>query len=395
MARAAEGDARTGPYDRLLFDGRHYYTYDKVGNRTSRYRKNAHGGRVDLTTYDWDDRHRLTAVCHWGISGHCTTKVDYAHDISNWPVENSLAGADTKEEYHYDGRNIFLSEHGIQGAARKVAFVSPHCVLDFTNGAATATLDALRLLEQLGFESQAFCRSRLDAREEVLFEEILAQRKVRYEVRNTRLGRHAGRMIFTLHGTVPITLLNTASTRGGCLSEEETAALLTACELFLTENRPDVVWTYGGDSVSLMVQRLAKRLGIPILFSLHNFAYRDCEAFRAVDYAVAPSEFSRRHYRDTLGLTCQKLPLVVNPHRVLVADWRPRYLTFVNPEPRKGIRVFARIAEVLSQRRPDIPMLMVEGVAKASYLPGMGIDLRGIKNLTIMPNTPDARSFLP
>ena len=26
-------------------------------------------------------------------------------------------------------------------AVKKIAFVSPHCVLDFTNGAATATLD--------------------------------------------------------------------------------------------------------------------------------------------------------------------------------------------------------------------------------------------------------------
>ena len=33
---------------------------------------------------------------------------------------------------------------------RKIAFVSPHCVLDSTNGAATATLDALALLARGG-----------------------------------------------------------------------------------------------------------------------------------------------------------------------------------------------------------------------------------------------------
>ena len=38
--------------------------------------------------------------------------------------------------------------------------------------------------------------------------------------------------------------------------------------------------------------------------------------------------------------------------------------TFVNPEPRKGIHVFARIAEVFSQRRPDIPLLIVEGAER-------------------------------
>ena len=55
-------------------------------------------------------------------------------------------------------------------------------------------------------------------------------------------------------------------------------------------------------------------------------------------------------------------------------------MTFVNPEPRKGVHVFARIAEVLSRRRPDIPLLLVEGAGKASFLPQLGIDLSGVKN---------------
>ncbi len=63
-------------------------------------------------------------------------------------------------------------------------------------------------------------------------------------------------------------------------------------------------------------------------------------------------------------------------------------------EPRKGVHVFARIAEVLSLRRPDITLLLVEGASKASFLPQLGIDLGGLKNLRIMPNSPDARQFL-
>ena len=53
----------------------------------------------------------------------------------------------------------------------------------------------------------------------------------------------------------------------------------------------------------------------------------------------------------------------------------------------------SRIAEVLSRRRPDIPLLLVEGAGKASFLPQLGIDLSGVKNLRIMPNTPDPRQF--
>ena len=116
--------------------------------------------------------------------------------------------------------------------------------------------------------------------------------------------------------------------------------------------------------------------------------------FYRVDYPVVPSEFARRFYWDTLGMACQKLPLVVDPQRVQVAQRRPQYVTFVNPEPRKGVYVFARIAEELSRRRLDIPLLMVEGANKAHFLPQLGINLSGIKNLTVMPTTPDSRAFL-
>ena len=44
----------------------------------------------------------------------------------------------------------------------KIAFVSPHCLVDFTNGAVTATRDGLKLLASQGFECLAFCGTRLD-----------------------------------------------------------------------------------------------------------------------------------------------------------------------------------------------------------------------------------------
>ena len=318
--------------------------------------------------------------------------------------------------------------------------------MDFTNGAATATLDALALLARSGFECEAFCSSRMDAWEEVLVEEVLAKRGVRYAVRNAQIGHYRGRMIFTSHGPVPVTLFNSASTRGGWINRDEIAAFVSGCEIFLRRNRPDLVWTYGGDPVSMALHKLVKAIGIPILFALHNFAYRDAAFFAPIDYTIVPTEFARRFYWETIGLRCQVLPLVMDGERVRVEkaeisnpkfeirnkeenqngkiqngphpcplpqgegtdrthhaprdgfhhaerDEYGQYVTFVNPEPRKGVHVFARIAEVLSHRRPDIPLLLVEGRGKASFLPRLGIDLSGVKNLRIMPNTPDPRKF--
>ncbi len=330
----------------------------------------------------------------------------------------------------------------------KIAFVSPHCLVDFTNGAATATLDALILLQSLGFHCEAFCNSHLDSWEEVLVEEVLAQRGMPYQARNAQIGQYRGRMIFTRYGKLPVTLFNSASTRGGWRSREEIAAFLTGCDIFLRKNRPALVWTFGGDEVAIAVQVLAKRLGIAVLFGLHNFCYQNVDPFRLVDRVIVPTEYARRHYREKLGLECQVLPLVVDPARIKVAGTVPvpqrahlaprdavfhadfaardgrhlaernerigardiadfprphrgphpagegKYVTFVNPEPRKGVHVFARISEVLSCRRPDIPLLLVEGASKVEFLPSLCIDPNLLKNVQIMRNSPDARRFL-
>jgi hypothetical protein len=155
-------------------------------------------------------------------------------------------------------------------SVRKIAFISPHCVMDFTNGAATATLDALSLLARSGFECQAFCNTHIDAWQEVLVEEILTRRGVPYEVHNAQIGQYQGRMIFTSHGPVPVTLFNSASTRGRWVSREEIGAFLSGCEIFLQKNRPDLVWTYGGDPVSLLLHLLVRRMGIPILVATRD-----------------------------------------------------------------------------------------------------------------------------
>jgi len=55
--------------------------------------------------------------------------------------------------------------------------------------------------------------------------------------------------------------------------------------------------------------------------------------------------------------------------------------------------VFARIAVELNQRRPNIPLLVVEGRGASEALARLPIDLSGLTNLNRMANTPDPRDF--
>ena len=70
-----------------------------------------------------------------------------------------------------------------------------------------------------------------------------------------------------------------------------------------------------------------------------------------------------------------------------------RFVTFINPQPDKGVAVFARIAVELGRRRPDIPLLVVEGRGTSDALAGLPGDLSGLTNLNRMANTPDPRDF--
>ena len=148
----------------------------------------------------------------------------------------------------------------------------------------------------------------MDAWEEVLVEEVLAQRGVRYAVRNAQIGQYRGRMIFTSHGPVPVTLFNSASTRGGWINRGRDRGLPQRMR-DLPPQEP------AGPGLDLRRRpgfrarstSWSRRLGIPILFALHNFGYRDAAFFAAIDYAIVPTEFARRFYRETIGLNCQRV----------------------------------------------------------------------------------------
>ncbi len=191
---------------------------------------------------------------------------------------------------------------------------------------------------------------------------------------------------------------------------QQQADFLCACDAFLEAERPDAVLTYGGDPLAKAVIRLAKTRDLPLVFWLHNFSYYYPQTFVPADYVIVPSQFNRRYYWETIGLAAQVLPLVVDwtrvevnnsPHpRAPTAGWSlregegtVRYVTLVNPDPIKGLYVFARIAEQLACRRPDIPLLVMTGRSRAGWQDETGIDLSKLPNVTIRPSVPDPREF--
>jgi glycosyltransferase involved in cell wall biosynthesis len=176
-------------------------------------------------------------------------------------------------------------------------------------------------------------------------------------------------------------------------SKAEGKGFLFLYEQLLDDFRPDILLTYGGQWLQPAVMALAKRRGVRVVFVIHNFLYDGAALFEPVDAVLVPSVCAQEHYRNTLGLESTAIPGPWNWERVRCPEIERKYVTFVNPSPDKGVFIFARIADELGRRRPDIPFLVVEGRAQVGWLPRTGLDLTSRGNVFVMANTPDPRDF--
>ncbi len=276
---------------------------------------------------------------------------------------------------------------------RRILFASAHSIVDFSNGASVATLDVLQVLATASFNCQAFCTSRLDFQHEVSLEQIVSCLDEPYQIQPLICGGENARLLFTRRQRVPITVVRLESSRHARQSPEEVRNVLRFFEKFLETYAPDVMITYGGDPTTHGMIRMARERRIPVVFMIHNFGYRNAKLFPDVDYCIVASEFARRQYRETVGLDCQTLPYPIDWDRVTAESREARFVTFVNPCLEKGVYPFARIADELGRRRPDIPLLVVESRGTRDTAAACGIDPDARGNITFMPHTTDCRRF--
>jgi glycosyltransferase involved in cell wall biosynthesis len=138
---------------------------------------------------------------------------------------------------------------------------------------------------------------------------------------------------------------------------------------------------------------LARDRGAATVFALHNLRYHDPTPFVGVDAVLVASHFAAEHYRKPLGLRCTVLPNLVDHPRVRALERRPTYVVSVNPTIEKGVGVFARIADELGRRRPDIPFLVVEARGNESDVASCGLDLRVHGNVFFLEHTDEPRRF--
>jgi len=277
----------------------------------------------------------------------------------------------------------------------RLLFASIHSYLDPSSGAALATRELLELMAARGWDCRALACGVLDYQQETALDDVLAALERPTSRVGAALSRGGAAEVFDLElDGVRVTLLPTSFSRAErAPSPREAGIFLDLAGQVLDRFRPQVLLTYGGHPVCLELMRRARARGVAVVFHLHNFAYNNRIGFTDVSMVIFPSQYSRRLYGRRIGLDGTVIPDPIRLDRVVADDPEPTYVTFINPQPEKGMTVFARIALELGRRRPEIPMLVVEGRGTSDALAGLPVDLSGLTNLNRMANTPDPRDF--
>jgi glycosyltransferase involved in cell wall biosynthesis len=288
----------------------------------------------------------------------------------------------------------------MSSSARRVLFVSHACYLDDANGAAVASRSLIGLLQDGGFSTEVLSGIMLDRDREGELAEWLAGRHCRPEPPIEAWGVDGeGRRVAVpphlrvTHRGIAITLHRGPTSKPHETDDIERIEFLTLLDLTLARFRPDVVVGYGGDRLANEVRALARAREIVTVVPLHNFHYLHPLPFADADEILVPSRFAADYYREALGIRCQVLANPADPERSRAESSDPRFATFVNPSVEKGVYAFARIADELGRRRPDIPILVVESRGTEDTVAACGLELRDHGTVHFMAHTADPREF--
>ena len=173
------------------------------------------------------------------------------------------------------------------------------------------------------------------------------------------------------------------------------AQFLALLEHLLDDFAPDQLIACNGHPMIFEAMARARARGVTTAFAVRGFGYYEPRYFADVDHAFTCSQFLTDVYREKVGLD-QHADRTAD--RLVDASSRPATPARSSPSstraPHKGLLLFARLADMLGSRRPDIPILVVQSGQSGGSLNAIpGIDFGKYPQIMAAPPVPKPADY--
>lgn len=281
--------------------------------------------------------------------------------------------------------------------------VNNHCVSDPTAGVTQSLRTIMEWLADAGHSCHILTTARFEAPVLFTIEDHLAQQGVDRSLLASRNGQSASArkrragdrpvVRYTVRD-VPVTLMLTRCNDETRPNRGEMTQFLGLLDRLLDDFAPDHLIACNGHPMIFSAMEKARRRGTTTAFAVRGFGYYERRYFDHVDHAFTCSQFLTDVYREKVGLESTPIEPPIDWSTVVAPSDARAFLTFVHPAPHKGLLLFARLADMLGSRRPDIPILVVQSGHTAGSLNAIpGVDFGRYPQIMAAPAVPTPSDY--
>ena len=170
--------------------------------------------------------------------------------------------------------------------------------------------------------------------------------------------------------------------------QAEAKQFIKVLEQMFDRVEPDLLFTYGRHTVVPLAMHSARQRDITTVVTVRNEGFEMPKYFEHANHVLTCSPFLTDLYRQRMGLISTPLAPPMDWSQIVAPEDSRSFVTFVNPRLEKGAAVFARVADMLGSRRPDIRIMVVQSGQSAGMLNSVpGIDFTKYPQIVAAPPT--------
>jgi glycosyltransferase involved in cell wall biosynthesis len=275
--------------------------------------------------------------------------------------------------------------------------VNNHCISDPTAGVTHSLRTIMEWLSDAGHDCHILTTARFESPVTFTIEDHLTERGV-LGISGAKPAKKKARrepaIVSYAVGRVPVTLLKTRHNDEARPERGEAAAYLAQVDRLLDEFGPDQMIACNAHPMIFESMARARRRGVTTAYAVRGFGYYDRKYFADVDHAFTCSRFLTDVYQREVGLISTPIEPPIDWASVVAPEEARAFVTFVHPAPHKGLLLFARLADMLGSRRPDIPVLVVQSGHSGGALNAIpGIDFSKYPQIMAAPAVPKPADY--